>query len=145
MREIVNLIVTPGSLDKHRVSSTWQNSPISPPWHCEILSLRNIFGDSSPSPAVCNQFLLSTLKSLLSSLINPKMSNESEPVANAVVAPITYSVFDPRNSYVWFSQASEDNPYDTLKRAVISGLSDSQEKRVQQLLSQVELGDRTTS
>ncbi|VUZ43913.1 unnamed protein product, partial [Hymenolepis diminuta] len=42
-------------------------------------------------------------------------------------------------------KAPEDNSYDTLKKAVISRLSDSQEKRVQQLLLQVELGDRTPS
>ncbi|VUZ56582.1 unnamed protein product, partial [Hymenolepis diminuta] len=42
-------------------------------------------------------------------------------------------------------KATEDNPYDTLKKVVIGRLSDSQEKRVQQLLLQVELGDRTPS
>ncbi|VUZ40853.1 unnamed protein product [Hymenolepis diminuta] len=103
------------------------------------------------------------------------MSNELEPVVNAVVAPITCSVFDPRNSYAWFRQL--DNTFqlwgitqqkimfqqafsalptdvaaevidivdDTLKKVVIGRLSDSQEKRVQQLLLQVELGDRTPS
>ncbi|VUZ53432.1 unnamed protein product [Hymenolepis diminuta] len=43
------------------------------------------------------------------------------------------------------NRAPEDNSYGTLKRAVISRLSESQEKRVHQLLLQVELGDRTPS
>ncbi|VUZ55044.1 unnamed protein product [Hymenolepis diminuta] len=40
-------------------------------------------------------------------------------------------------------KAPEDSSYDVLKRIVISRLFGSHEKRVQQLLSQRELGDRT--
>ncbi|KAM3180120.1 hypothetical protein ACTXT7_016930 [Hymenolepis weldensis] len=39
----------------------------------------------------------------------------------------------------------EDKTYDTLKRAVISHLSDSQKKRLQPLLLQIDLGDHTPS
>ncbi|VUZ50070.1 unnamed protein product, partial [Hymenolepis diminuta] len=42
-------------------------------------------------------------------------------------------------------KAPEDNSYDTLKKVIIGRLSDPQEKRVQQLLLQAELGDRTPS
>ena len=42
-------------------------------------------------------------------------------------------------------KAPEDELYATLKSAVIRLLSGSQERRLQQLLSQTELGDRTTS
>ncbi|KAM3173838.1 hypothetical protein ACTXT7_011770 [Hymenolepis weldensis] len=49
--------------------------------------------------------LTTCAKSLfLSFLFSPKMSNESESVMNAVVAPITYPIFYPRNPYVRFRQ-----------------------------------------
>ncbi|VUZ55581.1 unnamed protein product [Hymenolepis diminuta] len=35
------------------------------------------------------------------------MSNESELAVNAVVAPITYPILDPRNPYVWFRQVEK--------------------------------------
>ena len=52
-----------------------------------------------------------------------------------VVSQVTHTI----------DKAPEDELYDTLKSAVIRLLSGSQERRLQQLFSQTELGDRTPS
>ncbi|VUZ56618.1 unnamed protein product [Hymenolepis diminuta] len=100
------------------------------------------------------------------------MSNESEPVVNAVESvrrvppsgkqfPTVRHLQAENNASTWlFSALSMDiaaqvvdflhktpekNSYDIFKRTVTSHLSDFQEKYRQQLYLQVELGDRTPS
>ncbi|KAM3180310.1 hypothetical protein ACTXT7_016537 [Hymenolepis weldensis] len=122
---------------------------------CALSSLCNMPDDSSPSLTTFTTSYSPRQNQSLCPLLSPSLSEQSELGVNAAATPLTSPTFLPKNSHVCRKRctndapptaiptqdvditdmASEDNAYDTLKSALTSRLSDSQENEIALLLT----------